>query len=122
MKQPKRFKDEKMSSLLHKFAAEYFSYESNKESLITITKTELGNRGKNAYIFFTALPVEKEEEALDFMKRRRNDFRKFVMSKKSFGFTPHFDFLIDKGEHNRQRIDELLNDLNEGTEQSNPQV
>ena len=110
MKQPKKFKDEKMSAMLHKFAAEYFLYESNKESLITITKTELENRGKNAYIFINELPVEKEEDALDFMKRRRNDFRKFVMSKKSFGFTPHVTFLIDKGEHNRQRIDELLNE------------
>lgn len=113
MKQPKKFKDEKMSALLHKFAAEYFLYESNKDSLITITKTELGNRGKNAFISFTALPVEKEEDALDFMKRRRNDFRRFVMTKKSFGFTPHVTFLIDKGEHNRQRIDELLNEISD---------
>jgi hypothetical protein len=30
------------------------------------------------------------------------------MDKKSFGFAPQIDFAIDFGEHNRQRIEELL--------------
>ena len=104
-----KYKDEKFESLIHKYAAEYFCYESNKDSLITITKVEVLNKGKRAIIFFTTLPIEKEGEALEFMRRRKNDFRKFVMGKKSFGFTPSMSFEIDFGEHNRQRIDELLN-------------
>lgn len=113
MKTPIKYKDEKGASILSKFAAEYFEVESNKDSLITITKVELTNHGKKALIFFTALPREKEIEALDFAKRRRSDFRQYVMNKKSFGFVPKIDFAIDLGEHNRQRIDELLNEDNE---------
>lgn len=105
----KKYKDEKFESLILRFASEYFSYESNKDSLITITKVQVLNKGKRAIIFFTALPAEKERKALEFMRRRKNDFRKFVMQKKSFGFTPSMSFEIDFGEHNRQRIDELLN-------------
>lgn len=110
MKTPKRYKDEKMASLLLHFAGEYFSLESNRDSLITPTRAEILDRGRRALILFTAFPREKEEAALDFMKRKRNDFRKFVMEKKSFGFAPKIDFDIDLGEHNRQRIDELLNE------------
>jgi ribosome-binding factor A len=108
MRTPIRYKDEKSASLISKFAAEYFCLESNQNSLMTIIKTEMSDRGRRALVFFTALPIEKETEALEFAKRRRNDFRQFVMAKKSFGFTPKVDFCIDEGEHNRQRIDELL--------------
>lgn len=104
-----KYKEEKSASLITKFAAEYFSVESNNDSLMTVTKTEMLDKGRRAIIFFTALPREKEDEALAFAKRRRNDFRQFVMNKKSFGFTPRIDFAIDEGEHNRQRIDELSN-------------
>lgn len=108
MKTPIKHKDEKYSSLITRFAAEYFGIESSKDSLITITRSEIFDRGKRALIYFTALPAEKEERVLEFAKRRRNDFRRFVMDKRSFGFVPKFDFCIDLGEHNRQRIDELL--------------
>ncbi|NLE07133.1 MAG: ribosome-binding factor A [Parcubacteria group bacterium] len=110
MKTPIKHKDKKASSLILKFASEYFLTASNNKSLITITKAEVLNKGKRAIIYFTAFPIEKEAEALKFMNRRRNDFRQFVMSKKSFGFVPKIEFCIDIGEHNRQRIDELSNE------------
>ena len=81
---------------------------------MTVTRAEIFDRGRRALIFFTTMPREKEAEALEFAKRRRSDFRKFVMEKKSFGFTPSMDFCIDEGEHNRQRIDELSNEFSAG--------
>jgi ribosome-binding factor A len=90
------------------FAGEYFAIESNRDSMMTVTRADIFDRGKRAVIYFTAIPEEKEELALNFAKRKRQDFRKFVMSKKSFGFVPKIDFEIDLGEHNRQKIDELL--------------
>lgn len=108
MKIPTKYKDEKMASLISKFAAEYFCLESSRDSLMTITKTDILDRGKKAVIFFTTFPREKEAAALEFARRRKRDFRQFVIAKKSFGFTPQMDFAIDLGEYNRQRIDELL--------------
>jgi ribosome-binding factor A len=107
----KRFKDQKLSSQITRYAAEYFEQESSSDPLITITKTDILDKGRRAVVFFTAYPQDKEEEALDFAKRRRSDFRKFVTAKKNLGFTPKFDFAIDFGEHNRQRIDELLSQI-----------
>lgn len=107
MNQPKKYKNEKTASLLAKFAAQYLENESNQESLITVTRAEIFEKGKRAIVFFTALPQTKEVGALEFARRRRNDFRRFVAAKKSFGLVPNIDFQIDFGEHNRQRIDEL---------------
>lgn len=112
MKQPTKYKDEKFASLLLQFAGEYFSIESNKDSLMTMTNAEIFNRGKRAIIFFTVFPRNKETSALEFAKRKNRDFRQFVRAKKSFGFVPKIDFAIDLGELNRQRIDELLNEDN----------
>lgn len=111
MKTPIKHKDEKMAELLLRFAAEYFGIESNKDSLMTVTRVDILDRGKRALVFFTTLPEEKEDAALEFAKRRRRDFRQFIMSKKSFGFAPSIDFEIDYGERNRQRIDELSNEI-----------
>ena len=110
MKNISRHKDEKVASLISRFAAEYFNLESNKDSLITVTRTDVLDRGRRALVYFTALPKEKEEAVLEFAKRRKRDFRQFIMDKKSFGFVPRINFCIDEGEHNRQRIDELSNE------------
>ena len=110
MRPVSKHKDEKMASLLVKFAAEYFGIESSNDSLMTVTRVDVLNKGKRAIVYFTTLPREKEAAALEFAERRRRDFRQFIMSKKSFGFVPQINFLIDEGEHNRQRIDELSNE------------
>jgi len=106
-----RYKDEKFASTISKFAAEYFGVESSKDSLMTVTYTDILDRGRRAIVYFTTLPREKEKEALDFAKRRRRDFRQFIMTKKTFGFAPSVDFAIDLGEYNRQRIDELSQNI-----------
>lgn len=102
------FKDERMASLITELASKYFNIESNKDALITIIKTEMENRGKIAKVFFTVLPDEKQESVLEFMNRKSRDFRRYLTETRAFGFAPNIKFLLDQGERNRQRIDELL--------------
>ncbi len=104
------FKDERMSSLITELASKYFNIESNRDALITITKTEIENRGKNAKVFFTVLPENKEESVLEFMNRKSRDFRRHLTETRAFGFAPQIKFFLDQGERNRQRIDELLSE------------
>lgn len=99
-----------MSSLITELASKYFNIESNKDALITIIKTEMENRGKIANVFFTVLPDNKEEIVLEFMNRKSRDFRRYLTGTKAFGFAPNIRFFLDKGERNRQRIDELLSE------------
>ena len=101
-------RDEKVKDQIRMLAAEYLSRESNRTSLITVTDVSLHDHGKSAVVFFTVLPEEKAHAALDFAKRKRSEFREFVQEKSRLGRLPFFDFEIDKGEKNRQRIEEII--------------
>jgi hypothetical protein len=100
-------KYEKIQELLRELAAEFFSRESNRTSLITITSVEVLSRGGRAIIRATVLPESEEKRAVEFMSRRLTDFREYVMTKSRIGRIPFFDVEIDVGEKNRQRIDEI---------------
>jgi ribosome-binding factor A len=103
-------KDQKLAGIISELAAEFLSRESNRTSLITVTRSEALNRGKKAIVYFTVLPEVEENAALEFARRKRGEFRKLLTDKKVVGFAPLIDFQIDLGEKNRQRIDQLSNE------------
>lgn len=100
-------KDQKLKEVLRELAAEFFSRESNRQSLITITDVEVFNKGAKARILMTVMPENKEEAALDFAHRQLSDFKQYVMEKSRIGHVPFFEVAIDIGDKNRRRIDEL---------------
>ena len=67
-----------VSELLAHLAGEYFARESNRESLMTITRAELAPNLKFVKIFFSVLPESFEDTVLAFAKRSRSEFRKYV--------------------------------------------
>lgn len=101
-------KDERTTELIKNIAAEFLQRESNPESLITVTDATFSERAKSATVFFTVFPEDKEESALSFAKRKRTEFREYFKEKTRTRIIPFFDFEIDKGEKNRQKIDRLL--------------
>ncbi|MEI6296571.1 MAG: ribosome-binding factor A [bacterium] len=102
-------RNEKISSLLMKMAADFTQRVSNGNSIITITGVDISDDKERTTILFTTLPDSEELRALEFLKRQRSDFREYVKKFWKMRVLPFFDFEIDKGEKNRQRIDELLN-------------
>jgi hypothetical protein len=100
-------KHDKLQELLRELAASFFSRESNRQSLITITSVEVLSRGGRAIIRITVLPENQEEAAVEFMSRRLSDFREYVRTNSRIGRVPFFDVEVDIGEKNRQRIDEI---------------
>ena len=101
-------KDGRMKEIIRDLAVRFVQRESNHTSLITITKVDLdGKMAGHATVFFTVLPENKEEVVLDFLKRKRSEFREFVTEESRLFRIPFFDFEIDGGEKNRQRIDDL---------------
>ncbi len=104
-------KDEKMKEIIRELAAEYFQRESNGTSLITITAIELRSRNSRATILFTVMPENQEMAALDFMTRQLSSFREYVSEHARIMRTPFFDVALDRGEKNRQRIDQLASSV-----------
>lgn len=100
-------KDDRKKEILRELAAEYFSRESNRQSLITVTDVEIEAKGAKATILITVLPVDQEEKAVSFIHRQLGDFREHVKNNARIMRIPFFDIRIDKGEKNRQRLDEI---------------
>jgi len=102
-------KESKLKEIIRTLAADFFSRESNRTSLITITDVELKSRNANATILFTVLPVDQEAAALDFTHRKLGELREYINDHSRMMRVPFLDVAIDEGEKNRQRIDVLSN-------------
>lgn len=101
-------RQEKVANTIKELSATFFSRETNNTSLLTVTSANVSPDLKQATIFITILPTSKEKEALEFAKRRRADLRDFLKQNMPIKIIPFIDVEIDRGEKNRQRIDELL--------------
>jgi ribosome-binding factor A len=106
--QEKLHKREKMTDVLREAASQFIQKESNKNSMITVTRIELSSDLKKAIVLFTVLPENQEVAVIDFLKRNRSDFRHYVNQKTKIGKLPWFDFEIDEGEKSRQKIDTII--------------
>ena len=100
-------KDLKLQEVIRELAASFFSRESNRTSLITITGVELRSRNSHATILFTVLPENQETAALDFMTRQLSSFREYALTNSRIMRVPFFSVAIDRGEKNRQHIEEI---------------
>ena len=98
---------ERLSEQLQHLAATFLQRESNRTSLITVTRCELSENQKCATIFISVFPTDNEKMAKEFAKRKRTEFVKYVHDNSKIGRLPSISFKIDFGEKNRQRLDEL---------------
>ncbi|MFA6601730.1 MAG: hypothetical protein WCT02_02610 [Candidatus Paceibacterota bacterium] len=104
-------RDNKIKEIIRELAASFFSRQSNRLSMITVTDVEIHSRGGKAVILMTVLPEDKEAEALEFAHRQLTDFKAFVQENSRIARIPFFEVRIDVGEKNRQRLDELAKKL-----------
>ena len=98
---------EKLEEALRETAAEFLSREAGRKSLITVTRVVLNEKGTHANIMITVLPESSEESAALFANRHRKEFGDFFEKRIRGARLPHISFEIDRGEKNRQRLDEL---------------
>lgn len=98
----------KIEEMLMRIAAEYIEKESNKTSLITVTRTEITPDLRQAKVFITVYPETKENEVVDFLKRQRSELRDFVKKRMIVKVIPFLDVEIDKGEKARIAIENAL--------------
>jgi ribosome-binding factor A len=100
-------RQEKVAELFKKLAAQYLLRESNTNSLITVTRTDIASDLKQATIYFTVLPESEENSVVEFLKRKEYDFKEYVRKNVSLQFLPKISFVLDLGEKNRIKIEEL---------------
>lgn len=98
---------EKMKKELMRLAALFFAQNSNRQSMITVTSINIAPDFKRATIGISVLPESQEPQALLFAERRTRDMRDFIGSHLSTKMIPRLEIVIDEGEKNRRRIQEL---------------
>ena len=93
-------------------AALFIAREASPHSLITVTRADISPNLKNAAIFVSVMPKEKSDEAMRFLKRQRTYFHDYLKEKTVLRNVPTVDFVLDIGEANRQRVDQVLREKN----------
>lgn len=102
------FRGEKIKNMIKEQSAIFIEKEAGNTSLITVTRVLLSDDQKKATIMISVLPREKENAAYGFIKRNLGDLRKLISKTLRINPVPFLDVMIDEGEKNRQKIDELL--------------
>jgi len=87
--------------------AEYISRETNGKSIISVTTVDVNSKADNATIYITVMPENEEDGALNFLKRKRSEIKKYIQKRLPIAHTPFIDFAIDNGEKLSQKITEI---------------
>lgn len=107
----KEHRDEKAASELRDLAGEFIAREAGRSTLITPTRVQFGNSPKHATIYVSVFPAEETAHALSFLERNVGEFRDYIKKHGRFSILPFVKFVEDYGEQNRQRLDELSQEL-----------
>jgi ribosome-binding factor A len=106
-----KHREERVTERIKNLIAEFVSKESNRQSLITITNVSISHKFDKAIVLVTVLPESSEETVLNFLKRQGTEIRNYVRENINIHTIPFFSFAIDKGEKNRQKIDEISKNI-----------
>ena len=103
---------EREVEVLREAAAEFLSREALPPpigGLVTVTRTELSDDRTRGTIFISVYPETEEQKAVDFANRSRSRFAEFFKKRVRGIYSPRVEFVVDIGEKNRRRLDELTN-------------
>ena len=89
-------------------AGEWISRESNRTSLVTVTRVMLSEDGARAQIFISVLPENQENAARDFIARNLGEVRRYLGDTAKIGHLPTLSVEIDRGEKNRAAVEAIV--------------
>ncbi|MCA9352008.1 ribosome-binding factor A [Patescibacteria group bacterium] len=104
----------KLNKELTKTLAEFIERESNKQSMVTVTRCDISPDLKNVIVYISVFPTDHEHAVIEFLNRRKWDARDFMKKRIITRVVPFIEFHIDYGEKNRQHVDQLLKADNVG--------
>jgi ribosome-binding factor A len=97
----------KRQEVLRRLAATFLETQSNRTSLISVTRVDLLPDGSHLAVYVSVLPEEQEADALNFLKRQRKELKDYIKKHSKIGRIPFIDIVLDYGEKNRQALDKI---------------
>ena len=104
-------KEKKLNTEMKKIVSEFIERESNRTSLITVTRCEISKDLEQLKVYFTVFPESEERKVLSFLERKKWEARDYLKKRIRTRVLPKLSFSIDEGEKNRQKIDQLLEEV-----------
>lgn len=86
---------ERLAEALKKAASEFINRESNRRSMITVTKVGLDKRGTLVDIYVSVFPESGTQAATEFLNRNRDEFKRYLKQHISLRTVPRVRFLAD---------------------------
>ncbi len=99
---------EKFEELIRRAAATFLERESNGDAMISVTHVSVTPDLRQAKVFLSVFPADKEAAVLHFAMRNGGEMRGYLKEHLSTKTIPFVTFEIDLGEKARQKIDDLL--------------
>lgn len=103
----------KIQEVLREIVSNYINVKTNKTSLITVTRVNVSPNLSTCDIYVSVFPETAEESALNFLKRKRPNVKDEIKKKMHVRKIPFVDFIIDEGEKNRQKVQDISQHLND---------
>ena len=101
-------RQEKLNTLFAKLLARFLQSTASDSSIVTVTHFDIATDMHSAHSYLSVFPEKNEAAVLAAIEKNRDELAEFLRKNTSMKFLPRIYFEIDKGEKNRQRIDELL--------------
>lgn len=101
-------RQEKINSELSKLIAKFIENQIDKNILVTVTHCLVSEDLKSANFYISIFPETKENSILEELNNQKKHLFSYLNKKMIVRNIPEINFKIDKGEKNRQRIDQLL--------------
>lgn len=105
------FRQEKVAGRLQEIISSFLNREANTQSVVTVTHCEVSSDLKKVTAFLTIFPEDFEAKALEFARRKRSELRSIIAEALPMKTIPFVEFEIDAGEKNRQKIENLLEQI-----------
>ena len=81
--------------MLTRLAAGFINRQASTQSLITVRRVEVEDRGTRATIFISVLPEKEERAALAFVDHHLGALREHVRDNSDLHTLPHFSVILD---------------------------
>ena len=107
---------EKVSSILKREISELIRKNlAEKYGLVTLTDIDLTNDFREAKVYIIVHQIKDEHEVLLLLFNKNIEFQRILGKKLKMKFTPRLNFIIDKNLEKIEKIDRLLEEINNGS-------
>lgn len=106
-----RERGERLARTFQKLAAEFLKRESRGTTLITVTGATLSKDLRHANLLVSVYPDDNKTNTLSFLRKKRESLRGYIAAKTKMKFLPVFNFLVDHGPKEEERIEKLLSQI-----------